>query len=85
MKLHLYSHEISYVEVTLVCNVTAESIPRFHLKPITLGQFVVIRNLEKMGHNNLHGDLRKHEIEIVNLNLTRVDSDLQAFHEVKRD
>lgn len=85
MKLHLHSHEISSIEVTLVCNVTAQAIPRFHLKPIALGQFVVIRNLQKLGFNNLHGDLRKQEIEIINLNLSRVDSDLQAFVEVKRD
>ena len=85
MKLTLHSQELCPVEVTLVCNVTAESIPRIHLKPITLGSFVVIRNLEKMGYNNLHGDMRIHEIEILNLNLTRIDSDLQAFHEVKTD
>ena len=85
MKLTLYSHEICPVEVTLVCKVTAESIPRIHLKPITLGTFLIIRNLEKMGFNNLHGDLRIHEIEIIDLSLTRIDSDLQAFYEVKKD
>ena len=78
----LNSDDIGHTKVTLVCNVKNGSFPRLNQKSICTGEFLIIRNLEIVGTNELHGDLRKSEIEFLVLNLSRIDTNLVKFIKV---